>query len=325
MTDSSASPSRLPIRSGLTGLFAAVTTPRTDRGSLDLATFDRHVEWLLEAGVDGICLGGATSEYPAADADERRQLIRRAARRLRGDKALLVAVGAPMLSQVLTLAACAFDVGSRAVLLPMPMFFRYQQQDLQAYAASVSRDVKGPCLLYDLPVFTNPLEPATVVDLLRGEANVVGIKDSSGQAPRIAYYAKARGGADWALLVGDDSRLREGLEAGWEGGISGVAAACPELMVAIVRAFREGRAESPEAGRAQVLLSEFIAQISSLPVPWGIRLTLEVRGISTGPLPWPLSPARREQAARFQAWVAEWFTRYGEAGLSVRSSQTSAT
>src|SRR5262249_22415879 len=157
---------------------AALTTPRTDRGVLDLETFDRHLDLLVEAGIDGICLGGATSEYPQVGIEERQQLIRRAARRLPANQALLVAVGAPSIDQVVHLAAGAFEQGSRGVLLPMPFFFRYQQHDLSAYAATLSRRVGGACLLYDLPEFTNALAPETVLDLLAEEPALVGIKDS---------------------------------------------------------------------------------------------------------------------------------------------------
>ena len=50
-------------------------------------------------------------------------------------------------------------------------------------------------------------------------------------------FAQARRDCDWMLLVGDDRLLSAGLLAGWDGGISGVAGCCPELLVAIVRAF----------------------------------------------------------------------------------------
>jgi 4-hydroxy-tetrahydrodipicolinate synthase len=290
-------------------MFAAITTPRTDRGALDLETFDRHLDLLAEAGVDGICLGGATSEYPHASTDDRQQLIRRAARRMPSGLGLLVAIGAPTLGQILDLAACSFEHGSRAVLLPMPFFFRYQQQDLYAYAKSIGRRVNGPCLLYDLPDFTNPLAPETVIDLLNAEPSLVGIKDSSGKAAHITSYAVARANSDWTLLVGDDSRLREGLAAGWDGSISGVASCCPELLVRMVRAHRAGHEEDLE--RYQGLLQEFIAQIAGLPVPWGVRVSLEARGIETGPLPWPLSSDRVAQIARLRAWVPGWLARVG--------------
>jgi 4-hydroxy-tetrahydrodipicolinate synthase len=299
----------LPHRSRLSGLHAALTTPRTERGTLDLDTIDRHVDLLVEAGVDGICLGGATSEYPYATVDERTQVIRRVARRLPSNCALLVAIGAPSPDQILDLAACAFEHGSRAVLLPMPFFFRYQQHDLYAYAAMLSRRLAGPCLLYDLPDFTNPLAPETAIDLLTAEPAIIGIKDSSGKRAHLTCYAEMRGDADWVLLVGDDSRLKEGLMAGWDGSISGVASCCPELLVALVRAHRAGNTE--ETARCQALLDEFIAQIALLPVPWGVRIALDGRGLNTGPLPWPLSSERAAQIARFRAWVPGWLTRVG--------------
>lgn len=309
MTNVRSEPSPHPHRARLSGLFAAITTPRTDRGGLDLDTFDRHLDLLIEAGVDGVCLGGATSEYPQVGIDERQQLIRRAARRLPADRAMVVAIGAAALGQILELAECAFEHGSRAVLLPMPFFFRYQQQDLHAYAASIGRRLQGPCLLYDLPDFTNPLAPETVIDLLNAEPSLVGIKDSSGKRAHITCYAVARAEADWSLLVGDDSRLREGLAAGWDGSISGIASCCPELLVALVRAHRDGREEA--LVRCQGLLQEFITQISGLPVPWGVRVTLAVRGIDTGALPWPLAQERAAQIARLRAWVPDWLARVG--------------
>jgi 4-hydroxy-tetrahydrodipicolinate synthase len=296
-------------RTRLSGLFAALTTPRTDWGALDVDTFERHVDLLVDAGVDGLCLGGATSEYPHVAIEERQHMIRLAARRLSGGQGLVVAVGAPSAAQILDLAACAFEYGSRAVLLPMPFFFRYQQQDLYAYAASLARRMNGPCLLYDLPDFTNPLAPETVIDLLTAESALVGIKDSSGKRAHVTCYAEARGDADWALLVGDDSRLKEGLAAGWDGGISGVASCCPELLVALARAHRTGGAG--DLARCQALLEEFIAQIGLLPVPWGVRIALDVRGLGTGALPWPLSTERTAQIARFRAWVPDWLARVG--------------
>lgn len=309
MTSVSTELSAHPNRSRLSGMFAAITTPRTERGALDFETFDRHLDLLMEAGVDGICLGGATSEYPHVTTDERQQLIRRAARRIRPELGLVVAIGAPTLSQVLDLGVCAFDHGSRAVMLPMPFYFRYQQQDLYAYAKSIARRVNGPCLLYDLPDFTNPLAPETVIDLLTAEPTIVGIKDSSGKVAHVTCYAVARENADWALLVGDDSRLREGLAAGWDGSVSGIASCCPELLVSMVRAHRAGHDEELE--RCQGLLQEFIAQISGLPVPWGVRVALEARGIDTGALPWPLAADRVAQIARLRAWVPGWLARVG--------------
>jgi 4-hydroxy-tetrahydrodipicolinate synthase len=295
----------------MNGLFAAVATPIHDDGRFDEAGFDRLVEFLVEAGVDGICIGGATGEYPHFETAERRAVIRRAAARLPRDRALLVGVGSSSMRGTLELGEVAVAAGSRALLLPMPMFFRYEQDDLEAYAAHVSNALRAPCLLYDLPDFTNGLAPATVLALLRDEALIVGIKDSSGHEENLTTFAGARQGRDWTLLVGDDRLLHAGLQGGWDGGISGVAGCYPELLVSLVRCFQGGDAAGTT--RLQSLLDELIGRLSVFPAPWGIRIALEARGIPTGPLPLPVTAARRQQIQDFQAWFRGWISQGPEA------------
>ena len=298
-----------PDPAAIAGLFAAVVTPIHEDGRIDFGTFDRIVAFLVEAGVSGICIAGATGEYPHFETSDRNAVIRRAAERLPDDRALLVGIGAPSMRHAIALGETAIDVGSRALLLPMPMFFRYEQQDLEAYCARLSGELRAPCLLYNLPDFTNSLAPSTVLNLLRGEEFIVGIKDSSGQRDNLAVFAGAREGQPWTLLVGDDRVLLTGLQAGWDGGISGVAGFCPELLVAIYRSFVEGR--HAEAVRLQGALDELIAELARFPTPWGIRIGLAARGLDTGPLPLPVTRLRAQQIGAFREWLPKWLRRTG--------------
>jgi 4-hydroxy-tetrahydrodipicolinate synthase len=282
------------------GLFAAVATPVRTDGTVDEDTFDRLLDFLLATGVDGVCLGGATSEYPHVETAARLSLIRRAARRLPNGRALLVGIGAPTLQQTLALGRAAIEAGSRAVLLPMPLFFRYAQDDLREYCAHVSRALAAPCFLYDLPDFTNPVEPDTALTLLREEPFIAGLKDSSGCRDHLETFASARGTQGWTLFVGDDRLLLDGVRAGWNGGISGVAGFCPELLVGLYRSAAGGSSE--QAAHYQQRLDELIERIAPFPAPWGIRLGLAARGIDTGPLPLPLSAGRQDQVREFSAW-----------------------
>jgi 4-hydroxy-tetrahydrodipicolinate synthase len=293
----------------IAGLFAAVVTPVHDDGRVDFATFDRIVAFLVESGVSGICIAGATGEYPHFETADRKAVIRRAAERLPGNCRLVVGIGAPSMRHAIALGQAAIDAGSRALLLPMPMFFRYEQQDLEAYCAHVTGELRAPCLLYNLPDFTNALDPATVLNLLRSEEFIVGIKDSSGQPENLAIFANARQQQPWTLLVGDDRVLFDGLQAGWDGGISGVAGFCPEILVGIHRNFVEGR--RAEAERLQALLDELISHLAPFPTPWGIRIGLAARGIDTGPLPLPVTPGRARQIAAFREWLPKWLLRTG--------------
>jgi len=296
-------------RGAIAGLFAAVATPIHGDGRVDFATLDRLIDFLVEAGVSGVCLAGATGEYPHFETADRKAVIRRAAGRLPRDRALLVGIGGPSVRYTIDLGETALQSGARGLLLPMPMFFRYEQDDLAAFATHVSDALRGPCLLYNLPDFTNGLAPGTIVGLLRDAEFIVGIKDSSGQIEHLTAFAEARNGAPWTLLVGDDRALTKGLQAGWDGSISGVAGFCPELLVALYRSHVEGRGE--ETARLQDLLDELIEQLSPFPTPWGIRIGLAARGIDTGPLPLPLTAERRQQVAAFTSWLPDWLSRNG--------------
>jgi 4-hydroxy-tetrahydrodipicolinate synthase len=293
----------------VTGLFAAVVTPTQEDGQVDLDTFDRIIAFLLEAGVSGICIGGATGEYPHFETSDRTLLIERAARRVGSGSALLVGIGGPSIHQVLQLGCASMDAGARALLLPMPMFFRYDQQDLEAFCLDVSGALRAPCLLYNLPAFTNALTPETALNLLQTAEFITGIKDSSGENTSLSTFAEARAGRPWSLLVGDDRLLHAGLMAGWDGGISGIAGFCPELIVALHRSVVHGR--SDEAARLQGLLDELIEHLAPFPTPWGIRIGLAARGLDTGPLPLPITAMRQQQIAAFTRWLPEWLQATG--------------
>ena len=207
--------------------------------------------------------------------------------------------------RTLVLGEAAVWGGSQALLLPTPMYSRHREErsaGVELLPTAARRGRPAGCTI--LPDFTNGLAPETALALLRDEEFIVGIKDSSGREENVTTFAQARRDRDWTLLVGDDRLLSTGLLAGWDGGISGVAGCCPELLVAIVRSVRDQRPE--ETARLQARLDELIARLSVFPTPWGIRIALEARGLTTGPLPFPLTPVRRQQIQEFQAWFRGW-------------------
>ena len=101
----------------MNGLFAALATPIDAGGRIDLAAYDRLVEFLLAAGVDGVVAGGATGEYPHFQMRERAELVRRAAGRLPRNRRLVAGIGGPSMRRVVKLGRMAIDAGAEALLL----------------------------------------------------------------------------------------------------------------------------------------------------------------------------------------------------------------
>jgi 4-hydroxy-tetrahydrodipicolinate synthase len=215
------------------GVFIAPVTPVDSSGRVALPLWNDLIGFLLDAGVDGLCVGGATSEYVHFTQGERTELMHCAAAGLKGRGKLFASIGASTYRQVLELGEQAVEEGADAALVPMPHFFRYQQVDLEHFCREVSQNLPLPCLLYNLPVFTNPLEIETTIRLLQEAPGIVGIKDSSGDSEALTRYPEAcRDARDaTSLMVGKDIRIFDGLSSGWDGCVSGLGNLCPELVV----------------------------------------------------------------------------------------------
>ena len=286
------------------GVLAALATPVDGHGQPDLGAFAGLIDFVAVRGIDGVVIGGATGEYAGFSIEQRSCLIMEAARRANDRFAVLAGIGAQTLPQTLRLADTAADVGCRAVLLPMPYFFRYQQEDLLEYSRVVCASVKLPCLFYHLPSFTNGLELDNLVALLESDAGFAGIKDSSGQSRHLAPLVEAKAQREFDLFVGDDSLALDAISAGWDGVISGIACFLPELLVSLVDAYRAG--DLATARSRQDDLDRVIEEVVKLPIPWAVRIGLEARGLSSGPLPLPLSPHRRGQVEAYRTWCRQW-------------------
>jgi 4-hydroxy-tetrahydrodipicolinate synthase len=281
------------------GVFAAMTLPRGAAGRIELDVFARHLEFVDEAGAEGFVLNGATGEYCLNSVEELGQMVERARSVGGKDTTLLAAIGGASMVQTLALADAAQAAGANGLLLPMPYFFPYQQQDLIAFSQHVAAATELPLLLYNLPDFTTPLAPETTLQLLE-ETRIGGIKDSSGNLDTLRLLHQSFPSAN--RILGNDGALYPALlENLCDGVVSGVASVLPELMVAF---YREA-ATAPDSGTALALrdsLDAVLRWLSRFPVPWGLKLIAAERGFFTAEYALPLSPQRQADALEFQQW-----------------------
>lgn len=292
------------MSSPASGVFAALVTPIDDVGRVDLAAFERAIEFVMERGVDGVVVGGGTAEYPNFEIEDRARLAARAVERMAGRGSVITCVGTASIHSTLQLANSAAEAGSDALLVPMPYFFRYEQHDLAAFCEHVCKFVSTPCLLYNLPPFTNGLDVETAVQLLESVPNLVGMKDSSGDKGNLDPLAQARRKRGFSLFVGNDNLLLDALRAGWDGVISGIACFAPELINAVYRSYKVGH--EPQASAYQTALNALVEEIVRLPIPWGVRVGLAARGIPNGPMHLPPSQERCRQMEALSGWLSRW-------------------
>ena len=285
------------------GVYAAVLVPRLPNGELNEDGFRAIVGFLRDQGLPRLVVNGATGEYCLTAAPELARMLAICRETVPGGD-VLCGIGAAGLAGCLELGRIAMENGARALLLPMPHFFPYSQDDLHAFCSAAATRLDAPVLLYNLPRFTTPLELQTVRCLMDAVPNIAGIKDSSGS---LALLGGLNSGA--CRIVGDDSVLVAALDAGLcDGVVSGVAGVLPELIT-----FLFYRRDSAAYLRAVELLAELIGRLSAFPVPWGLKLIAECRGITVAWFSQPLSAARSAQAEEFRKWFPAWWARCEDA------------
>ena len=94
------------------GSIPALITPMRDDGSVDLAAWDRLLDFHLAAASDAVVVGGTTGESPTLTSDELFALIGRARTRLAGRAPVIAGSGGNSTSRSVALSRAA------AVALP---------------------------------------------------------------------------------------------------------------------------------------------------------------------------------------------------------------
>jgi len=287
----------------ISGVYAAVLTPRLADNNVDVAALKKLIRFLLSKGISSFAMNGATGEFCLTDPDQFRTILATVKEASGGKASILCGVGAAGSALAMELAAIAQAADVAGLLLPMPYFFPYQQEDLDLFCRQVAASTELPILLYNLPQFTSGLKKETVRALITEVPNIIGIKDSSGSLEILRDLSEH--GVDACRIVGNDGVLAQALiEQTCDGVVSGVACALPELILNLYRSGEQ--ADSDEFRNFSRLLAEFIAQLEPFPTPWGLKWIVESRGVVQATFSQPVTAHRIAQSQQMISWFKEW-------------------
>ena len=282
----------------LEGILGPVTTPFAADGAVDVEAFRRNVRAHLAAGLHGIVVAGSTGEAALLDDDERAALVEAARHEVPEGRPLIVGVGAESTRATIARARMAVDRGADAVLVVAPHYYgeaAMTEAALRAHYERVADASPLPVLLYTIPKYMHfALSPALVAELARHE-NIVGMKDSSGDAALFRQYlaSKAEG---FQVLTGSGTLVGEAMRMGADGAILAVALFAPMQSLLVLGAAHDGDADA--LAGAQSHLSPLAAQIvGGMGVP-GVKAALDAVGLAGGSPRAPLQPLAPAAHAR---------------------------
>ena len=281
----------------ISGALAAAATPLRDGGStVDEDGFGPLVDFLADAGLDGLLALGTTGEGILLSVPERKRVTELFVHAAGGRLDVAAHCGAQTTADTVALAAHAAETGVQAVAVIAPPYFPLDDRSLVAhFTVAAQACAPVPFYVYEFERTSGYAVPPRVIAELRETVpTLAGMKVSDSPWERFQPYLVE--GLD--IFVGPEALIHQGLAGGAVGAVSALATAFPELVLEAVRA------RSADASRR---VGELRAAIDGFPRHAALKHVLRTRGISvTEDVRAPLRGLTADEQAALDELLPAW-------------------
>ena len=224
------------------GIIPPIAIPLKDDESFDEKKLRRHVDFVIEGGVSAILAFGSNGEFYMQEEDEMKDILDVMIDQVAGRVPVFMGIGAIRTSKCIRLAQMGVEHGAKAVSILQPMFLKPSEDELYTHFAAIADSVETvPVLLYNNPGRTGYGIPQTVAEkLAHQKANVVGMKDSSGDITQTEEFIRRNADVGFKVMCGKDTLIYAGLCVGAVGAVCCMANFVPRLVCSIYDRFVAG-------------------------------------------------------------------------------------
>lgn len=237
-------------KDSLTGVFPIAPTPFHEDETVDFEGQARAIEFLIDAGVDGICILANYAEQFALTDDERAQLQSAILKQVDGRVPVIVTTSHYSTRVAAQRSRRAQDEGAAMVMLMPPYHgatLRVSESLLGDYFKTIADNIDIPIMIQDAPMSGTPLSADHLAGLARDIPAVQYVKvESANAAVKLKRLIELAGDALPGPFDGEESiTLIPDLEAGATGTMP--SSAIPEVLGGIVRDWLAGNHERATA------------------------------------------------------------------------------
>lgn len=273
------------------GAFTALVTPFKN-GKIDYDALEKHIEFQIAQGIDGVLPMGTTGESPTVSFEEHEEFIRRVVKIVNGRVKVLAGTGANSTSEAVWLTKCAEDAGVDAALSVNPYYNKPTQKGLIAHYEQIAKSTKLPIILYNIPGRTGVnFLPESIKELLNRVDNVVAMKEASGDINQMMRLVELCGDK-LTLLSGDDNLLLPLLSIGGKGVISVLSNILPADVRKVITLFNENKLDEAKALFYKLLPLCRAMFLETNPIP--VKTAMAMMGFCNDELRLPLTPLGEE-------------------------------
>ena len=220
----------------------AVTTKFDKEDQLDLRAFEKNIKAQLEAGVNGIILGGTLGEASTLTTEEKETLVKKTLEIVEGQVPVIINVAEQTTKDAIAVAQRAEELGAHGLMLLPPMRYKATDRETVVYFQNIARSTSLPIMIYNNPV---DYKIEVTLDMFREllkEKNIQAVKESTRDVTNVIRL-KNEFGDRLKIFTGVDTLALESLVTGADGWVAGLVAAYPEETVAIYKLVKAGKVE----------------------------------------------------------------------------------
>lgn len=228
------------------GIFPVVPTTFTETGELDLQSQKRAVDFMIDAGSDGLCILANFSEQFALSDDEREILTRTVLEQVGGRVPVIVTTTHYSTDVCIERSRRAQQMGAAMVMVMPPYHgatFRVPEAQIHEFYARLSDAIRIPIMIQDAPASGTVLSAPFLARMAREIEQVAYFKiETPGAANKLRELIRLGGDAVEGPWDGEEAiTLLADLEAGATGAMTG--GGFPDGIRPIIEAHREGDAD----------------------------------------------------------------------------------
>ena len=224
------------------GVMPAVTTKFTKDDTLDLVNFEVNIHAQLEAGVNGIILGGTLGEASTLTDDEKSIIVRKTVEIVNGTVPVIMNIAEQTTKGAIEAARQAKEDGALGLMMLPPMRYKADDKETVTYFKKVANSTDLPIMIYNNPVDYGIEVTLDMFEELSECDNIQAVKESTRDISNISRM-KTRFGNRFAILSGVDTLALESILMGADGWVAGLVCAFPSETVAIFNLAKSGRTQ----------------------------------------------------------------------------------
>jgi 4-hydroxy-tetrahydrodipicolinate synthase len=286
-----------PAAQSYSGTYTALVTPFRD-GLVDEKAFAQLLELQIAGGVDGVIPVGTTGESATLSMEEHLRVIELAVQIVAKRVQVFAGTGSNSTAEAIYLTLEAKKRGVDGFLIVSPYYNKPSQAGVFAHYSALAEAAWLPIFTYSVPGRTGmEISVDTMALLAQKHPNIVAIKESGGSIERFSQLRQVLPD-NVAIFSGDDSMALPALAVGAVGVISVASNLVPADVVALVRAFREGRAVEAEQMHRRLYPLFRDLFIEANPVP--VKTALARQGWMTEDVRLPLVGLQPQNRSRLE-------------------------